>query len=139
MQRGNAVLEFALGFALLWAVFGAVFQFGYTIYVYESLTSAVSNGAAFAARDDFNASSTAAFVSQVQNVVVYGSSGGGGTALAPGLATPMVSVTWTADAAGVPQNVTVSINSYTVPALFKSLTFTSKPSCTVQYIGVFMT
>lgn len=89
-----------------------MFQFGYMIYVYESLASAVSNGAAFAARDDFNASSTATFVSQAQDMVVYGSAGGGGTALAPGLTTTMVNVTWTSEAAGVPQTITVSISSY---------------------------
>jgi Flp pilus assembly protein TadG len=137
-QRGSAVLEFALSFALLWAVFSGVFQFGYSMYVYNSLANAVSQGARYAARVDFDSPSHA-FAGPVKNMVVYGSPTGGGTPLAPGLATSQVSVTWTTDAAGVPQTITVGINTYTLNAIFQNFTFTNKPRVTVQFLGSYKT
>lgn len=138
-QSGNAMVEFALGFTLLWFLFSGVFQFAYSIYIYENLMNAVSDAAFFAARADFNASSTNTFVTQVQNMAVYGSPAGGGTALAPSLTASKVSVTWTSDSAGVTQTVTVGITNYSISALFQTITLTNKPRCTVKYAGTFMT
>lgn len=137
-RRGNAILEFALSFTLLWTVFSGVFQFGYSMYVYNSLATAVSEGARYAARVDLD-SPGYTFVNQVKNMVVYGSPTGGGTPLAPGLSTGQVSVTWTADASGVPQTITVGISSYAVNAIFHNYTFTNKPRVTVLYLGSYKT
>lgn len=137
-RRGNAVLEFALSFTLLWTVFSGVFQFGYSMYVYNSLANAVAQGARFAARVDFDSPSYT-FVSQVKNMVVYGSPAGGGSPLAPGLATSQVSVTWTTDGSGVPQTMTVGVSSYTLNAIFQNFTFTNKPRVTVQFLGRYLT
>ncbi len=137
-QRGNAILEFALSFTLLWTVFSGVFQFGYSMYVYNSLANAVTEGAHYAARVDFD-SPGHTFVNQVKNMVVYGSPTGGGTPLAPGLSTGQVSVIWTADASGVPQTITVGISSYTVNAIFHNYAFTNKPRVTVLYLGSYKT
>lgn len=137
-RRGNAVLEFALSFTLLWTIFSGVFQFGYSMYVYSSLANAVAQGARFAARVDFD-SPGYAFVSPVKNMVVYGSPTGVGNPLAPGLTTSTVSVTWTTDAAGVPQTMTVGISSYTLNAIFQNFTFTNKPRVTVQFLGRYKT
>lgn len=137
-QRGNAILEFALSFTLLWTVFSGVFQFGYSMYVYNSLATAVTEGAHYAARVDFD-SPGYTFVNQVKNMVVYGSPTGGGTPLAPGLSSGQVSVTWTTDASGVAQTITVGISSYTVNAIFHNYTFTNKPRVTVLYLGSYKT
>jgi Flp pilus assembly protein TadG len=138
-KSGNAVVEFAVGFTMLWLMFTGVYQFGYTLYLYENLRNAITDGAAFAARNDFNASAPDTFAAQVKNMVVYGSPAGGTTALVPNLTTSMVSVTWTSDSAGVTQTITVSISSYSASALFNSFVFRNKPSCTVKYMGTFLT
>ena len=39
---GNAALELALTFMLLWMLLGGAFRLGYAMYVYESLVSAVA-------------------------------------------------------------------------------------------------
>jgi Flp pilus assembly protein TadG len=137
-RRGSAILEFALSFAVLWAILSGVFQFGYTIYLYESLANAVENAAAFASRADFVAGSSA-FSDQVKNMAVYGSPAAGATPLVPNLTTAKVSVTWTADSAGVPRTVTVRIVNYGVAAIFRTFNFSNKPLCTMRYAGRYQT
>lgn len=138
-DRGTAILEFALGFTLLWAMLAGVFQFGYPLYIYDALNSAVADGAAFASRADFDASSTSTFTTQVKNMVVFGTPAGGGQALVTRLTPANVSVAWTLDGAGVPQTVTVRIVNYPVYAVFKSFTLANKPACTVRFAGRFLT
>ena len=137
-RRGNAIVEFALSFAMLWVILTGVFQFGYTIYLYEGLANAVQNAAAFASRADFKVGTTT-FSDQVKNMVVYGSPVAGSTTLVPNLTTAKVSVTWTSDSAGVPRTVTVRIVDYSVAAVFKTYTFSNKPLCTMRYAGRYLT
>lgn len=137
-RSGNAVLEFAIGWSLLWALFAGLYQFGYAMYIYNGLVNAATVGAAFASRADFNASDTT-FSDQVKNMVVYGSPSGGASPLVPSLTTAQVSVTWKADASGVPQNVTVHIVNYRISALFATFLLSNKPSCTMRYLGTYMT
>jgi len=135
-RRGSSVIEFAIGFTLVWALFAGVFQFGYTSYVYNGLMSSVANGGRFASRVAFDAP-TQNFVTQIKNVVVYGSPSGGTATLVPGLTTSNVNVTWTTDSAGVPDTISVSVQNFTVDAVFTSFTFTNKPSVTMKYAGVY--
>ena len=44
-ERGNALLEFAVGWTVLWFLFAGVYQFGYAFYVYNVLLTAVANAA----------------------------------------------------------------------------------------------
>jgi Flp pilus assembly protein TadG len=132
------MIEFGLSGMLLWVVFGGVFSFGYTEYVYNSLTNAVTGGAAYAARVSYDANGVDTVRGLVKNVVVYGSPAGGGTALTPGLGTANVDVAWTLDIAGVPQTVTVKIVNYSVFAIFRNFLFDNKPSCTMKYAGNFI-
>lgn len=134
--RGNAIIEFALAFGLLWAALAGVFQFGYAMYIYNELAIAAANGARFASRVDFD-SVAQSFVGRVQNIVVYGSPGGGSTPLVTGLDTTKVSVTWNADSAGVPQTISVAIVNYTCDAVFRTFTWNNKPSSTVRFVGVY--
>ena len=133
-SKGSIILEFALGFGLLWLIFTGAFQFGYSMYAYNALTTCVTNGARYAARIDFDHPDHN-FVEQVKNLVVYGTPTRGTAALAPGLQPQHVSVTWTADAKGVPQTVTVGIVNYTAQALFQTFTFKNKPRLTVKFVG----
>jgi Flp pilus assembly protein TadG len=133
-SKGSIILEFALGFALLWLVFTGAFQFGYAMYAYNALTTCVTNGARYAARVDFDHPDHA-FIDQVKNLVVYGTPTRGTAPLAPGLKPEHVTVTWTADVVGIPQTVTVGITNYTAQALFQSFTFKNKPRLSVKFAG----
>ncbi len=78
-RRGNAILEFAVASSILVPLFAGVFQFGYTLYVYNSLDSAVRGGARYAslrAYDSATAAPSAAFSKAVGNMVVYASNPG---------------------------------------------------------------
>ncbi len=137
-RLGSAAIEFALSYLLLWAVLGAVFQFGYAMYAYDRLASAVDGGARYASRVDFDEPAHN-FVTQVKNMTVYGNPDGSGETLAPGLTTDRVSVSWTADAKGVPETITVGISDYPIPVVFRAYTYTNKPRVTVKFAGSYKT
>jgi Flp pilus assembly protein TadG len=130
-QRGNGALEFAIGFSLLWACFAGVFQYGYSMYVYNGLQSAVVDGATFASRASYCADKTT-FVDQIKGIVVYGDpTNATGYKTVPGLTTGNVDVI--AEPATFPQTITVRIINFT--PLFQSITFINKPTVTVMYLG----
>ena len=133
-QRGNAAVEFALSFAVLWALFTGIFEFGYSMYLYNNLATSVSDGARYAARVDFD-DPARTFVGRVKNVVLYGAPGGGTSTMVPGLTAAHVTVNWTRDAAGVPATITVAITGYSINAIFGNFSFTNKPRVTVKYMG----
>ena len=94
------------------------------MHVDDRLADAVAGGARYASRVDFD-DPDHTFVGRVKNMTVYGNPDGTGRPLAPGLTTDIVRVTWTTDAKGVPQTITVGITS------------SNKQSVTVQYTGSF--
>ncbi|MBZ5619736.1 MAG: pilus assembly protein [Acidobacteriia bacterium] len=131
-------MEFALSFMLLWALMGGAFHLGYSIFVYQSLVSAVAGAARYASHVDFD-SAGHTFVPIVQNMAAYGSPTAGPAALAPSLTPANINVTWTTDATGVPVTMTVSIVHYTIGAVFRSFTWSGKPSVTVRWAGRYLT
>jgi hypothetical protein len=135
-RRGSAAVEFAVSFAALWAIFAGVFQFGYSMYVYNSLAAAVADAALFAARTDFD-DPDHLFVTRLKNLVVYGSPGGGTQPLAPGLKPDYVRVSWTRDASGYPLTITISISGYSLDAVFSRYTFDNRPRTTVPFLGTY--
>ena len=138
-RRGNALVEFALSFGLLFAVFAGVFQFGYMYYVYNTLESAVRGGARYASvrvYDSATSSPSAAYLTAVRNMVVYGNPSGSGQALAPGLTPEKVSVT-VAMEKNVPARITVAVSNYTVSAVVRSFTLADKPRVTFPFTGRF--
>lgn len=135
-RSGNAVVEFALTFSLLWVLLGGCFKLGYSIYLYQSLLNAVAGAARYAARVDFDEPNHS-FIVSVKNMAVYGNPAGGGAPLSPGLDASHVSVTWTYDAKSVPATITVGVTGYAVNAVFQSFTWSGKPSVTVRYAGSF--
>ena len=133
-QRGNGAIEFALGFSILFACFSGVFQYGYTMYVYNGLQSAVSNGAALASRTNYCADRAADFNTQIQQIVVYGDPTlSSGMNTVPGLTTGNVTITPTPST--FPQAITVAIKDFTANALFSTFKFTNKPAVTMIYLG----
>ena len=133
-QRGNALLEFALGFSVLWAMFAGIYQFGYTFFIYNRLMSAVTNAASLGAKLQYDTANTTQFTDAVTNMVLYGSTSSGTSVSIPGLTSSNVSVSANLQNS-MPTYVTVSITNFTVNALFTSFTFNSKPSVTMPYIG----
>ena len=145
-RRGNAMIEFAISAMVLTYSFTSVFQFGYSMYLYNELVSAVRAGARYASLAQVNNDGTqslqAAYTTAVKNMVVYGntSPANGAQAVIPGLTTSQVSVTVPTSSpvgwnGGVPLYVTVGISSYTLDAVFKTFTLTGKPSYTVPFFG----
>ena len=138
-RRGNALVEFALSFGLLFAVFAGVFQFGYVYYVYNTLESAVRGGARYASLrvyDSATSTPSSAYLTAVRNMVVYGNPSASGQALAPGLTPEKVSVT-VAMEKKVPARITVAITNYTVSAVVRSFTLADKPRVTFPFTGRF--
>jgi len=138
-RRGNAMVEFALSFALLFPVLAGAYQFGYAFFIYNEMQTAVRAGARYASLRTYNsATSTPAadYLAAVQNVVVYGSPAGGEQPVVPGLEPDNVTVT-VAFESGVPRQVTVGIENYQVDAVFRLLDFDKKPHVTMPYVGRF--
>ena len=139
-RRGSVMVEFALSATLLVSAFTGVFEFGYSLYMYNELVSAVRTGLRYAsvAKISKNATDTtlpSAYVTAVQNMVVYGAATGGTQPAVRNLTTGQVSVTGTFDSQNVPTYVNVSISSYTVDTFFKSFTFTGKPNLKMPFMG----
>jgi len=142
-RRGNVMVEFALSATLLTTVFTGVFQFGYSMYLYNQLVEAVRAGTRYASLANISntgdRSTPSAFSSAVKNMVVFGtpSPGNSPTPVVPnlGIGQVAVSVDYGASPNTVPQNVTVSISSYTIDAIVKTYTITGKPALTMPYFG----
>jgi len=146
-RDGNILLEFAIGSGILVAVFVGTFQFGYSFLQYNNLENAVERGARYASLIDYDsATDTPAsdYQTAVQNMVIYGDPSGGTSPVLPGLAATNVNVTACgistvcpgyATAPGVPQEVTVYIDGYTIDSVFAQTSLSHKPSVTFPYQG----
>ncbi|HXG33231.1 MAG TPA: TadE family protein [Bryobacteraceae bacterium] len=138
-RRGNAIIEFALSFGLLFSVFAGVFQFGYAFVVYNNLQTAVRAGARYASLRVYDSSTStpsAAYLAAVRNVVIYGDPSGSGPRRVPGLTPEQVQVTIIMDR-NVPRDVSVAIVGYTLDAAVRSFTLNGKPKATMPYMGRF--
>jgi len=139
-RKGNAMIEFALSATVLIYAFTGVFQFGYSMYLYNELEAAVRAGARYASyatiSNSGNNAQDAGWQTKVKNVVVYGtpSPTGSPTPVVPGLAVGNVSATATFSA-NVPAYVNVSVSSYALDAIVKTFTLTNKPLLTMPFMG----
>jgi Flp pilus assembly protein TadG len=140
-RRGNAMLEFALSSTVLVYAFAGVFQFGYSMYLYNELEAGVRAGVRYASlagiSNTGDSSIPAAYTAEVRNMVVYGTPSPGQSAapVIKGLTTDVVTVGVTFDGKGVPTGVSVKIGGYSIDAIFKTFTFTNKPVLTMPYFG----
>ena len=138
-QRGNALIEFALGWSVLWFLFAGVYQYGYSFYVYNRLLTAVSNAAELGARINYDTGSPSTYTTKLQNMVLYGDESAGTTPIISGLTASAVNVIVTTDANSMPNDVTVSIGSSTTPfnvdAIFGNIALKGKPRATMKFMG----
>ena len=143
-ERGNALIEFALSFFLIFAVFSGIFQFAYSFYVYNALVVAVRQGARYASIKPYDSTSTtptSGFRNAVRNMVVYGDPNppGGARPAVPGLLASNVALTVTGGGAGtltVPTQMTVSITGFSVDAVFGTWNLSGKPNASFPYMGI---
>ena len=137
-QKGNTILEFALGSGILIAVFTGVFEFGYSFYIYDNLQTAVNNGAKYASLRTYESSTSTpsvCFQTAVQDMVAYGDpTGTNTTPIAPNLSPSNVSVSVTFSN-GVPSQMSVAISNYTIKAAVANITLTNKPEMSYPFLG----
>jgi Flp pilus assembly protein TadG len=140
-RRGNAMIEFALSSTLLIYAFTGVFQFGYSMYLYNELEAGVRAGIRYASlagiSNNADSSIPAAYTTAVQNMVVYGtpSPGASPVPVIKGLTPGVVTVGVNFDTGHVPTDVSVQISTYSVDAIFKTFTFANKPVLKMPYFG----
>jgi len=151
-RRGNAMVEFALASVILFPIFIGTFQFGYSFYIYNLLTTQIRAGARYASMRTFNCGdnkSIAKFKTAVQNMVVYGNPvpGASDPVIVSGLTVSQIDVeikasdgTTDADSSHVPFTVTVatsSVTPFTIDAVFKTFSFSGHPILQFPYTGQF--
>lgn len=137
-RRGNALIEFAIAASLLTSVFAGVWQFGYTFYLYNTLESAVRNGARYGslATYDGGAWLGSAFRTRVKNMTVYGNPNptGAPKPVVPGLTTDKITVNVAFNGVA-PSRITVQVDNFRINALFAAFTLNAKPQCAFEYMG----
>lgn len=143
-ERGNALIEFALSFFLLFSLFAGIFQFSYSFYVYNTLVMAVREGARYASLkpyDSTTATPTPTFQTAVQNMVIYGDANPelGAQPVVAGLTNANVTVVPTGGASGTltaPTQISVAITNFKVDSAFGAWTLINKPNATFPYTGI---
>ncbi len=143
-ERGHAMLELAISASVMVTCLVGTFQFGYTFYVYNQLVTAVGNGGRYAAIRTLHGTSDQDVElgnRAIRNMVVYGDPEPGldATPVVVKLKPEQVEVRWImpekSDDKGAPAAVNVSIRGYTVDAVFKTFTFTGRPSVEFPFVG----
>jgi Flp pilus assembly protein TadG len=133
-ERGNALLEFALGWSILWVLFAGIYQFGYSFYVYNSVLTSVANAVELGSKMTYDTANTSQFSTALQNMVVYGNTTAGTSPIVPGLSTSNVTVNVNPQGT-LPTDITITINNFTIDAVFARFTFNGKPRATAVYMG----
>ena len=134
-QSGNALIEFALGWSVLWLIFSGVFEFGYSFYIYNVLQTQVANAAELGSKMQYDISNASSFAAPLQNMVLYSDETAGDTPCVPRLTSSNVNVTVNTDAQSVPHDITINIQNYTINSIFASFTPSNKPRATVKFMG----
>jgi len=143
-QRGNAMIEFALSVGVLVPLFLGTFQFGYTFYIYDILSTQMRSGARYASMRAFtckDAASITDFKTATKNMVLYGNPDGTGSVIAPGLTAGMIDVQIkdrlgaNADKNSVPAYVAVTTLNYNMDAVVRKFNFNNKPYVYFPYVG----
>jgi Flp pilus assembly protein TadG len=144
-ERGDALIEFALSFFLIFAVFAGVFRFAYSFYVYNAVVTAVREGSRYASLKPYDSTTTApsnTFLTAVQNMVVYrdANPAEGAVPVVAGLKRSNVALAVTGGSSGgtltAPAQMTVSITGFNIDAVFGTWNVTGKPNCTFPYTGI---
>ena len=132
-RSGNVMVEFALSWAMLSVLFTGIFEYGYTMWTYNSMQTSVGMAAQAASRLQYDISNPTAYDNAIKNWAVYGTPTTGSAPIVPGMTTGNVVVT--KDSNTFPTVITVRVQNYTVNSLFGRKTF-NKPRVTVKYMGL---
>jgi hypothetical protein len=118
VQRGAAIIEFALILPLLLLLTFTVTEFGRALYQYNTITKSVRDAARYLSVQTPNTHLT-----EARNLIVFGNTAGTGTPLALGLTTSLVpDPTWQAVGTGPVINVvTVKVSGYAFQSLWPSV------------------
>ena|SRR5579872_500728 len=133
-QGGNAIIEFAICWFVLWMSFSGIYEFGEAFYIYNRLETAVGSAAELGAKLGYDTGNPSTYTTALQNMVLYGDETAGTSTIVPGINASNVSVSVTLDTNGIPRDVTVSVVNYTLNALFGSFTL-AKPRASAVYYG----
>jgi hypothetical protein len=133
-RRGSALIEFALGWGVLWMLFTGVFQFGYCFYRYNKLMTSTSNAALYAATLTYDVTHPDQYKTKVANMVVYGDPSGGTAPVIPGLTASNVNVNLN-PIGSMPMDITITVQNFNIDVVFKTFSFTDKPRVTTVYMG----
>ena len=143
-EHGHAMLELAVSAGVMVACLTGTFQFGYGLYTYNRLQSAVDNGGRYGAmrtyRTLLGSTDTDKVKLAIKNVVVYGTPSPTDSSVPAvnGLGTGNVNVAFTLSS-GIPVSVTVNVSSFTIDTIFSSYALTGKPVVTFPYLGRYAT
>jgi Flp pilus assembly protein TadG len=138
-RRGTALIEFGVAFSLAFLLMGGTFQFGYAFHVYNKLQNGVRSGARYASLRSYDSSTatpSAAFLTAVKNMVVYGAPEGGSSPVVLGLSPDAVGVQVTFSD-GVPSVMTVAINQFETSVAVATMRWAGKPASSFRYQGRF--
>ena len=136
-EAGTQLAELAIVLPLLLVLFGATAEFGRFFYTYNTLAKSTRAGARYLTASNLASDDNA------KSLVVYGTTGDGGTPLLSGLSTGNVSIT-REGTPGYPVTVTVEISGYKYQPIFDlgklmgndfSLSVDVKPSTTMRYVN----
>lgn len=143
-RSGSVLVEFTIATSVLIPLFLGGWAFGFTFYQYVQLENAVRSGARYASIRTYDTSSTApsaAFLSAVQKMTVYGDPNADTTSATPvvnGLTTNNVSLTVAFDATNtVPSTMTVAIINFQVQSYPGRVTLNGKPYVWFPFVGTY--
>jgi Flp pilus assembly protein TadG len=158
-RRGNAMIEFAAATGILIPLFIGTFQFGYTFYVYNLISTQMRAGARYASMKTYKGSdgtsSSSPFKTAVKNIVLYGdpNPARGAKVMEPGLKASQIDVEikgsdGVTDASATVQPTMVYVRlgtvttagctsdcSYTLDAVITKFALSGKPIATFPYVG----
>ena len=133
-QKGNAIVEFALGWSVLWLLFAGIYQYGYAFYVYNVLQTSVANAAQIGSKLSYDTGSPSTFTTAVQNMVLYGDTTAGTKTITPGLTASNVNINVNPEDS-MPTDITITINNFNIDTIFWTWSLTGKPRVTTVYLG----
>jgi Flp pilus assembly protein TadG len=133
LQKGVALVEFALSWAVMWVVFWGLFEFGYAFYTYNVLLTSVNNAAELGSKMTFDGASRDTFTTQLKNMVVYGDTTAGARPIIPNLSIGNVNVTLT-PATGFPVYIKIDV-TYEIDVVLAKFQLTNKPQVTTTFTG----
>lgn len=111
-ERGTQLVELAIVLPVLLALFGAAAEFGRFFYTYQTLAKATRAGSRYLTTE------TVAADGKARNLVIYGSTDGGGDPVVEGLGAGHIQITREGDSPSLPERVTVRIEGFTYQPLF---------------------